>query len=73
MVKWTVTDTHTYRATLNGLELSIAPAAYGAWSWLLSKDDRAVTGGNARDLNEVKEVAVQRAEEYNDRIEQESA
>ena len=64
MVKWTVADPHTYQATLNDLELSIAPAAYGTWSFLISKDGRAVTGGNCRDLDESKEAAVQRAEEY---------
>ena len=64
MVNWTATDIDTYQATLNGLELSIAPAAYGTWSFLISRDGRAVTGGNCRDLDEAKEAAVRRAEKY---------
>ena len=64
MVNWTVTDTHTHRATLNGLELFIAPAAYDTWSFLISRDGSAVTGGNCRDLDEAKAAAVQRAEGY---------
>ena len=64
MVNWTVTDTHTYQATLNGLELSIAPAAYSTWTWLLSRDGRAVTGGNCRELDGAKEAAVRAAEKY---------
>lgn len=62
MINWTVTDTHTYQANLNDLKLTIAPAAYDTWAWLLSRDGRAVTGGSARDLNEAKEAAVRAAE-----------
>jgi hypothetical protein len=72
MVNWTVTDPHVYRATLEGLELSVASAAYDTWSWLLSRSGRAITGGNARTLDEAKAVAEQAAEKYNDRIKQES-
>ena len=64
MVNWTATDTDTHQATLDGLELSIAPAAYGTWSFLISRDGRAITGGNARTLDEAKEAAVGAVERY---------
>ncbi len=65
MVNWTVTDPDVYRATLGNLELSIFPAAYGTWSFLISRGGRAVTGGNARTLDEAKEQAIGAAERYN--------
>jgi hypothetical protein len=64
MVNWTITDPHVYRATVKDLELSIAPAAYDTWSWLLSRSGRAITGGNARTLDEAKAAAVRAAEGY---------
>jgi hypothetical protein len=64
MVNWTVTDPYVYRANINDLELSVAPAAYDTWSWLLSRSGRAITGGNARTLDEAKAVAERAAEKY---------
>jgi hypothetical protein len=64
MVNWTVTDPHTYCANMNGLELTVASAAYQTWSWLLSRDGRALKGGNARELDEAKGQAVEAAGAY---------
>jgi hypothetical protein len=62
MINWQETAPDTYRATVGETDIVISPTAYATWTWLLSKDGRAVKGGNCRALEEAQERAVKAVE-----------
>ena len=61
MITWQETAPNTYETKVGDKDIKIFDAAYGTWTYLLSRDGRATTGGNCRTLEEAKEEAKEEA------------
>lgn len=62
MANWQEIAPSTYETKVGDIDIMISEAAYGDWTYLLSKDGRAIEGGNCRTLEEAQEEAVRSAE-----------
>lgn len=57
MVTWQEIAPNSYETKIDDIDIMISEAAYGTWTYLLSKDGRAIKGGNTRTLEEAQRAA----------------
>lgn len=61
MTTWQEIAPNTFETKVGDTNIKIFDAAYGTWTYLLSKGSRATKGGNCRTLEEAQEGAVRAA------------